>query len=51
MKNLSYHEQKDIENVKRLRELIGTLPLLCPEFFRGIETRNSTTNRIAYAYD
>ena len=51
MKNLSYHEQKDIENVKRLRELIGTLPLFCPEFFRGIEPRTSSRTRIAYAYD
>lgn len=51
MSNLSYHEQKDIENVKHLRELISTLPLFCPEFFRGIEPRTSSRTRIAYAYD
>ncbi|MGI5946629.1 MAG: tyrosine-type recombinase/integrase [Lachnospiraceae bacterium] len=51
MNNLPYHEQKDIENVKHLRELIGELPLFCPEFFRGIEPRTSSRTRIAYAYD
>ena len=51
MGNLSYHEQKDIENVKHLRELISALPLFCPEFFRGIEPRTSSRTRIAYAYD
>ena len=39
MSNLPYHEQKDIENVKHLRELIGELPLFCPEFLRGIEPK------------
>lgn len=51
MSSLPYHEQKDIENVKHLRELIGSLPLFCPEFFRGIEPRTSSRTRIAYAYD
>lgn len=51
MSNLPYHEQKDIENVKHLRALIGELPLFCPEFFRGIEPRTSSRTRIAYAYD
>lgn len=51
MSSLPYHEQKDIENVKHLRELIGALPLFCPEFFRGIEPRTSSRTRIAYAYD
>ncbi len=51
MGNLSYHEQKDIENIKHLRELISALPLFCPEFFRGIEPRTSSRTRIAYAYD
>lgn len=51
MKNLSYHEQKDIENIKHLRELIKGLPLFCPDFFRGIEPHTSSRTRIAYAYD
>ncbi len=51
MANLTYHEQKDIENIKRLRELIKELPPFCSDFFRGIEPRTSTRTRIAYAYD
>lgn len=48
---LPYYEQKDIENIKKLREMMTTLPLFCTEFFRGIEPRTSTRTRIAYAYD
>lgn len=51
MKNLPYHEQKDIENVKKLRNLMEELPPFCKEFFRGIEPRTSSRTRIAYAYD
>ena len=51
MAALSYHEQKDIENVKHLRELIKELPPFCADFFRGIEPRTSSRTRIAYAYD
>lgn len=48
---LPYYEQKDIENIKKLREMTKTLPTFCTEFFRGIEPRTSTRTRIAYAYD
>ena len=48
---LSYHQQKDIENVLHLRELIKELPHFCGDFFRGIEPRTSSRTRIAYAYD
>lgn len=51
MGNLSYHEQKDIENIKKLRRMIKELPPFCTEFFRGIEQRTSSRTRIAYAYD
>ncbi|MDO5406207.1 MAG: tyrosine-type recombinase/integrase [Eubacteriales bacterium] len=51
MSNLPYHEQKDIENIKKLRGLIRELPPFCTDFFRGIEPRTSTRTRIAYAYD
>lgn len=51
MKQLSYHEQKDIENIKKLREMIKALPPFCTDFFRGIEPRTSSRTRIAYAYD
>lgn len=51
MSALSYHQQRDIENIKHLRELIRTLPPFCADFFRGIEPRTSSRTRIAYAYD
>ncbi|MCI8402842.1 MAG: tyrosine-type recombinase/integrase [Lachnospiraceae bacterium] len=46
-----YHEQVDIENTKKLRELTGTLPSFTKDFFRGIEPVTSSRTRIAYAYD
>lgn len=51
MGNLSYHEQKDIENTKKLRALIRELPPFCADYFRGIEQNTSSRTRIAYAYD
>ena len=51
MANIPYHEQKDIENINKLRELIKELPPFCSDFFRGIEPRTSSRTRIAYAYD
>lgn len=49
--HLNYHQQKDIENTKHLRQLIKDLPNFCSDFFRGIEPRTSSRTRIAYAYD
>ena len=51
MANRPYYQQKDIENIKKLREMMKELPPFCTEFFRGIEPRTSTRTRIAYAYD
>lgn len=51
MANIPYYQQKDIENIKKLREMMKELPPFCIEFFRGIEPRTSTRTRIAYAYD
>lgn len=51
MANLPYYEQKDIENIKKLRQMMKDLPPFCVEFFRGIEPRTSSRTRIAYAYD
>lgn len=51
MKQLPYHEQKDRENIKKLRLMIQELPPFCPDFFRGIEQQTSSRTRIAYAYD
>ena len=51
MNQLPNHEQKDRENIRKLRSMIQELPPFCPEFFRGIEPQTSSRTRIAYAYD
>ena len=51
MEQKPYYEQIDIQNTKKLRELISDLPPYCATFFRGIEQTTSSRTRIAYAYD
>ena len=51
MKEYSYHEQINIKNSLKLRDLINELPLFVFDFFRGIESTTSSRTRIAYAYD
>ena len=51
MAALSYHDQEDIENTKRIRGILKELPPFCTDFFRGIEPRTSARTRLAYAYD
>ena len=50
-KKVTYHEQNDIENTLRLRDVLKTLPPFCKDFFRAIEPRTTTKTRISYAYD
>ncbi len=47
----NYHDQVDINNELKLRELRMKLPKFCGEFFRGIEPTTSSRTRIAYGYD
>lgn len=51
MEQKPYYEQVDLENTKKLREQIASLPPFCATFFRGIEQTTSSRTRIAYAYD
>ena len=51
MANQNYHDQVNIDNSIKLRELMDKLPRFCKEFFRGIEPTSSSRTRIAYAYD
>ncbi len=51
MKERSYYEEKNIENIKKLRELEKELPPYVTTFFRGIEPRTLARTRIAYAID
>lgn len=48
---LTYHEQKNIDNVLRLREILKTMPPFVKDYFRAIEPTTSTRTRISYAYD
>ena len=51
MKQKAYHEDINMKNELRLRELLATLPTFCKEFFVGIEPNTASRTRIAYAYD
>ena len=51
MAELPYHEQINIANTEKLRELLKPLPPFVKTYFRGIEPQTSSRTRIAYAYD
>ena len=51
MSNLTYREQKDIENQETLRRILAELPPYVKTFFRGIEPTTTSRTRIAYATD
>lgn len=50
-KNDNYHDQQNIGNVQKMREVLNTLPPFCQQFFRGISEYTSARTRLAYAYD
>ena len=51
MKTRTYHEEKNIENIKKLRQLEKELPKFVITYFRGIESYTSPRTRITYAID
>ena len=51
MKYRNYHEQSDMANIQRLREVLTTLPPFVKDYFGAMEASTSTTTRISYAYD
>lgn len=48
---VTYHEQTDIQNTLKLREVLKTLPPFCRDYFRAIDATTTTKTRISYAYD
>lgn len=48
---LTYHEQVNVDNTLRLREILKTMPAFAKDYFRAIEPTTSTRTRISYAYD
>lgn len=51
MSEKTYKEQNDLENIRKLREVLNTLPAFCKTYFRSLETTKSTRTRLSYAYD
>ena len=49
--NITYHEQTYMDNIRKLREVLKTLPAFAKDYFRAIEPTTSTKTRISYAYD
>jgi site-specific recombinase XerD len=47
----NYHDEQNNINTMRMREVLGTLPPFCKQFFRGIQEYTSSRTRLAYAYD
>ena len=47
----TYHDQKDIQNILQLREVLKTMPRFAKSYFRAIEPTTSTRTRLSYAYD
>lgn len=50
-KPITYHEQTQIDQTLRLREVLKTLPPFAKDYFRAIEPTSSAKTRINYAYD
>lgn len=48
---LTYHEQKDIENKKKLNDLLIELPQFIKLYFRGKAESTSSRTQLSYAYD
>lgn len=51
MPNRTYHEQKEIDNVKLLRNILMDMPQYVTSFFRSIEYSKAPRTRLGYARD
>lgn len=49
-KRVPYHEQRDVRNTIKLREVLATLPEFAKNYFRAEDMKTSTNTRIRYAY-
>lgn len=50
-KRITYHEQTDMQNTLKLREIVKSLPPFASDFFRAVSTTTATSTRIKYALD
>ena len=51
MEQNNYHDELNKQNIRKLREIMTTLPPFCRQFFRGVENIYGSRTKIAYAYD
>lgn len=51
MENKSYHEQKNLEYIKEIRQYLAELPPYVTTYFRGIEFKTLPRTRLAYVMD
>ncbi len=50
-KQSNYHDNLNRENIRKLRDLLDTLPPFCRQFFRAVDNLYGSRTKIAYAYD
>ena len=51
MEQTNYHDELNKQNIRKLREMLTTLPPFCKQFFRGVDNIYGSRTKIAYAYD
>lgn len=51
MEHNNYHDELNKQNIRKLREIMTTLPPFCKQFFRGVDNIYGSRTKIAYAYD
>lgn len=47
----NYYQDRNLQNLDKIDELLDDLPYFCEDFFRGVEGRTSPLTRLNYAYD
>ncbi len=51
MKNMSFVQERDLKNMRKIGSYLEALPEYCFDFFTGIENNTSTLTRVNYAMD
>ncbi len=51
MSEKTYFDQRNFENNIKLRQLLKELPIICSDYFLGIEPRTAVLTRLGYAQD
>lgn len=51
MRQMTYYENRDIKNMRKIGDYLNHLPDYCYDFFTGIENNTSSLTRVNYAMD